>query len=217
MGKAIHQTILPRGILHGLAVAALLATSLIFAVQDTYASSQTQLSQTINAGTLGVDIVDGSGNSVGSPSVAFSAAPFSFNTQTGTGTLGVASQKIRVSNGTNTATWSMTMAATSGNTALWSAGTPTMDFNGTASAGRLTVDPSGGTITPTDSYTSTGLTKGTSTSFSQGVTDSATLLTAGSSADKPGRWDFTGVALTQDIPAAQTPGTYTINMTLTVS
>lgn len=181
------------------------------------ASSQTQLSQTINAGTLGVDIVDGSAVSVGSPTVAFGAAPFSFSTQTGTGTLGVASQKIRVSNGTNTATWSMTMAATSGNTTLWSAGTPTMDFNGAASAGRLTVDPSGGTITPTDSYTSTGLTKGSSTSFAQGTVDSVTLLSAGASADKPGRWDFIGVALTQDIPAAQTPGTYTISMTVTVS
>ncbi len=181
------------------------------------ASSQTQLSQTINAGTLSVDIVDGSGVTVGSPSVAFGAAPFSFNTQTGTGTLGVTAQKIRVSNGTNTATWSMAIAATSGNTTLWSAGTPTMDFNGAASAGRLTVDASGGTITPTDSYTSTGLTKGSSTAFAQGTADSITLLTAGSSADKPGRWDFIGVALTQDIPAAQTPGTYTINMTLTVS
>jgi hypothetical protein len=181
------------------------------------ASSQTQLSQTINAGTLGVDIVDAGGTTVSSPSVAFGAAPFSFSTQTGTGTLGIASQKIRVSNGTNTATWSMTMAATSGNITLWSAGTPTMDFNGAASAGRLTVDPSGGTITPTDSYTSTGLTKGSSTAFAQGTVDSITLLTAGASADKPGRWDFTGVALTQDIPAAQTPGTYTLNMTLTVT
>lgn len=181
------------------------------------ASSITQLSQTINAGTLGVGIVDASGVTVGSPSVAFGAAPFSFSTQTGTGTLGVSAQKIRVSNGTTTATWSMAIAATSGNTTLWSAGTPTMDFNGAASAGRLTVDASGGTITPTDSYTSTGLTKGSSTAFAQGTTDSITLLTAGSTADKPGRWDFTGVALTQDIPAAQTPGTYTINMTLTVS
>lgn len=181
------------------------------------ASSQTQLSQTINTGTLSVDIVDGSGVTVGSPAVAFGAAPFSFTAQTGTGTLGTSTQKIRVSNATTTATWSMTMAATSGNTTLWSAGTPTMDFNGNASAGRLTIDPSVGTITPTNSYTSTGLTKGSSTSFSQAVTDSVTLLTAGSSADKPGRWDFTGVDLTQDIPAAQTPGTYTINMTLTVS
>ncbi len=181
------------------------------------ASSQTQLSQTINAGTLGVDIVDAGGTTVGSPAVAFGAAPFSFSTQTGTGTLGVSSQKIRVSNGTTTATWSMAIAATSGNTTLWSAGTPTMDFNGSAAAGRLTVDASVGTITPTDSYTTTGLTKGSSTAFAQGTTDSITLLTAGGTADKPGRWDFTGVALTQDIPAAQTPGTYTINMTLTVS
>lgn len=189
----------------------------LFSGESALASSQTQLSQTINAGTLGVDIVNGSGVSVGGPTVSFASAPFSFSTQTSAGTLGVTDQKIRVSNGTTTATWSMTLAATSGNTALWSDGSHSMDFNGAASAGRLTVDPSGGTITPTDSYSSTGLTKGSSTAFAQSTVDSITLLSAGSSADKPGRWDFIGALLTQDIPAAQSAGTYTINMTLTVS
>lgn len=180
------------------------------------ASSQTQLSQTINAGTLSVDIVDAGGTTVGSPSVAFSAASFSFSGQTSTGTLGVAGQKIRVSNARSApaTSWNLAIAATSGPTTTWSAGTPTMDFNDTAANGRLTVDASGGTITPTNSYTSTGLTKGSSSSFIQGSNDSVTILSASTSADQPGRWDFTGVAMTQDIPATQTPGTYTLNMTL---
>jgi hypothetical protein len=182
-----------------------------------FASSQTQLSQTISAGTLGVDIVDAGGNSVTSPSVSFSSANFSFDTQQTTGTLGVAGQKIRVSNGTNTATWSLTIAATSGNTATWSDGSHTMDFNDTAANGRLTVNASGGTITPTNSYTTTGLSKGSSTAFNQGVTDSVTLLSAASNADKPGRWDFTGVSLTQDVPAGQSAGSYALNLTLTAS
>lgn len=200
---------------------ALFLAAVVFAFlpnnQQVFASSTTQLSQLINAGSLSVDIVDSGGSTVGSPSVSFSASTFSFSTQTSTGTLGASSQKIRVSNGTNTATWSLTLAATSGNTTLWSDGTHNMDFNDTAANGRLTVDASGGTITPTNSYTTTGLTKGSSTSFVQGTTDSVTVLSAGSTADKPGRWDFTGTTLTQDIPAAQAAGTYTINMTLTVS
>lgn len=181
------------------------------------ALNQTQLSQTINTGTLGVDVVDASGVAVGSPSAAFSTLTFSFDPQTSTATLGTSSQRVRVSNGTSTATWNLAMAATSGPTALWTTGSITMDFNGSASQGRLTVDPSAGTITPTNSYTTTGLTRGSSTAFAQGTTDSVTLLTAGATADRPGRWDFTAVTLTQDVPATQSSGTYTLTMTLTVT
>ena len=55
----------------------------------------TTLSQTINAGTLSVDIVDASDVSVGSPSVAFGAMTYSFDPATTTGTLGAAAQKIQ--------------------------------------------------------------------------------------------------------------------------
>lgn len=185
-----------------------------------FAASTTQLSQTINAGSLSVDIVDASNNSLASPSVALSAATFNFDTvQSSTGTLGTSSQKIRLSNGRTApaVAWTLTMAATSGATALWTSGGNTFDFNGSSAAGQLTVDASGGTITPTNSYTATGLTKGSSTAFNQGVTDSITILSASASANQPGRWDFTGVSLSQTLPAFQAPGTYTLNMTLTAS
>ncbi|MBI4092424.1 MAG: hypothetical protein HY420_00700 [Candidatus Kerfeldbacteria bacterium] len=204
---------------------AILIVSLLFSwsfpPQIIFASSQTQLSQTINAGTLGVDIVDASNVTVGSPSVAFSAVTFNFDTvQNSTGTLGASSQKIRLSNGRSApaVAWNLTVAAASGATALWSdGGSNTFDFNGSSAQGRLTVDASVGTITPTNSYTSTGLSKGSSTSFAQGTTDSITLLSASTSADQPGRWDFTGVGLTQTIPAFQTPAAYTLSLALTAT
>lgn len=184
------------------------------------ASNATTLSTTVNAGSLSVDIVDGSNVTVGSPSVTFGAVTFNFDSaQNATGSLGTASQKIRVANGraSPAVAWTLTMAATSGNTTLWSGGAGTLDFNSSGAAGQLTVDPSGGTITPTNAYTSTGLTKGSSTAFVQGTTDSVTLLSASTSASQPGRWDFTGVSLSQSIPALTQAATYTIGMTLTVT
>src|SRR6188472_127026 len=66
------------------------------------ASSTSNAQQTINAGTLAVDIVDGSYVTVGSPSVVFGAVTFGFSCKTGAnrgaGTLGTASQQIYVSN-----------------------------------------------------------------------------------------------------------------------
>lgn len=169
------------------------------------------------AGTLSVDIVDSGGTTVASPSVAFGAAAFSFSTQTGTGTLGVAAQKIRLSNTTATPAWTLSVAATSGPTTLWTTGSITYDFNSTAANGRLTVNPSIATITPQGGCSSTGISLGSSTSFNQGVTDSVTLATASGSTQTSCYWDFTGVGMTQDIPAKQSAGTYTISLTLTAA
>lgn len=186
----------------------------------TGASNATTLSAVVSGGTLSVDIVDGSNVTVGSPSVSFGAVTFNFdNSQNATGTLGTASQKIRLSNGRGGAAtaWTLTMAATGGIATLWSGGAGTLDFNGSAGVGQLTVDPSGGTIAPTNSYASTGVTRGSSTAFNQGVTDSVTLLSGSTGANQPGRWDFTGVSLSQTIPALTAPATYTIGMTLTAT
>lgn len=199
----------------GLMLLALMSVSFVWPTES-FASSSSTFNQSIT-GTLSVDIVDGSDVTVGSPSVSFASRSFLATTQTSTGTLGVASQKIRVTNPTSTATWAMVIAATSGNTTLWSDGSHTMDFNGAASAGRLTVDASGGTLAGVGSTSTANITKGSSTSFVQGTTDSVTLLTATASAAAPGQWDFTAVSMTQDIPALQATGNYSISMTLTVS
>lgn len=197
------------------------------AVLDTYSN----IPEIITApNTLTIDIVDASGVTVPSPSVGFSPITFSFSSGSSNGTLGVASQKIRVQNSTSNASWTASMAATSGPTALWqnTGATRTFDFNDpTAGAadggdvdtvgGQLTVDPTGGTIAPVGgSCTNTGVSLGSSNSFNQGVTNSITLMSANSSADRGCSWDLTGVGLNQTIPAEQPADTYTINMTLSV-
>jgi hypothetical protein len=181
-------------------------------------------------GTLSVDIVDSGGASVGSPSVAFSSVDTSFTCQTSTATLGVTSQKIRVTNDTGTPGWSLTIAADGGSTDLWDDTSSDYDFNDTGGspsgcsdsgdadsfAGRMTFDFSSATITPEAGCSSTGVAFGSNTGFDQGTTDSVTVVTASGSADTSCYWDITGIAVTQRIPAEQGFGSYSIPMTLTV-
>lgn len=181
---------------------------------------------------LAVDIVDSGGSSVSSPSVGFSAATFSpATTTTTTGTLGVSSQKIRVSNGTGSGAWSLTLAPTSGATALWNTGSVTYDFNDTntdgsddadadTKGGRLTVNPAGITITPVSPCASTtGLSAGSSSSFREvaAAVNSITVASASGAASGFCTWDITGVGLSQIIPARQSTGTYTLSFTLTIT
>ncbi len=172
-----------------------------------------------------VDIVDSGGATVASPSVSFSAQTFSFSASTTTGTLGISSEKVRISSGT-AASWTLSIAATSGPTTLWDAGGgKTYDFNDTGptdtgvdtdtKGGRLTVNPAVSTITALGICNNTGLTKGPSTPFLEGTTNSITVISA-SGAGTSCQWDVTGVALSQDIPASQVSGTYTLGMTLTI-
>ena len=197
----------------------LLFVSLVYVQMAMADTTGTTLNQTINAGTLSIDIVDATGNVVVSPSVTFGAIAFSFDAQNSTGTLGVSAEKIRVSNPTTTATWNVAMAATGGPGTLWTTGTYTYPFDSTGGAdtGRLTVDPSASTITAVGSgCTTTNVYKGSSAYFLNGTTDSVDLMGASSGADTLCRWDLTGVSLTQRVPAAQTPGSYSLAMTLTV-
>jgi hypothetical protein len=182
-------------------------------------------------GMLGVDIVDSSGCPVASPGISMASNDFSFACGTPTGTLGAASQKVRLTNTTGNPAWSLTIAATGGNTTLWSTGGVNYDFNDGAGsptgcgdgadadsgeAGQLSLDPSGATITPKSGCDTTGLSLGSSASFAQGVLDSLTLATA-SGANTNCYWDFTGIGVSQKVPPEQTPGTYTLNLTVTVT
>ncbi|MEK7598341.1 MAG: hypothetical protein AAB487_01245 [Patescibacteria group bacterium] len=168
---------------------------------------------TLSAGTLSVDIVDSGGTPVGSPSVSFSAETFDWVGQTSAGTLGVASQKIRLTNTTANGNWNLTIAATGGASTLWQGATYNYDFNDTAANGRLRVDPSAGTITPEGGCGAVSPSKGSAAYFDAG--NSVTLLTSTTSFGC--YWDFTGVALTQDIPAQQQADSYSIGMTLTAT
>ena len=200
------------------------------------AASTPTFNQTINAGVLSTDILDASRVSVSSPSVAMSTQSFLFNCASGgsasTGTFGSNTQRIYVinPNGANNG-WTLTMAATSGATALWSdGGTNTYDFNDATSSGctdgadadskggQLTVDPSVSTLTTDCSgCTTTSVTKGSSSAFVETSQNSITLLSAALASDDVWRGYLTGVALSQAIPAEQPAASYTINMTLTAT
>lgn len=198
-----------------------------------YAADDADLTQTISAGSLATEVRDASRVTVSSPSFALSSGGFSFNCQTTTGTLGSGTQRIYVDNGDAADNgWTLTMAATSGATAVWHnvGSTQTFDFNDTTGsgctdgadadtkAGRLTVDASVSTLT-TDCATcaTTSITKGSSTPFAQGSTDSITLLNAAAGSDDIGRWYLTGVGLSQTVPAEQTPDSYSITTTITAT
>ncbi len=198
-----------------------------------FAANTVSLSQVISDGVQAVDFVDGSNVSIGSPSVSFAGLTFSTSSQTATGTLGAAGQKLRVSNPTSDATWTVSIAATGGATAAWTSGADTYDFNDTGAdgsddadsdsiGGRLTVNPAAGTVagSPDDTVCSpsTGITKGSSAAFREiaSAVSSITILTGGGTATPYCTWDMTGIALSQVVPASQVAGTYTLGFTVSI-
>jgi hypothetical protein len=176
---------------------------------------------------LSTDIVNASGESIASPSVSMTEIPFSFAFQSALGTLGVDAQRVRVTNETGNAQWTLTIAGSSA-TAYWDDASSDYDFNDpTANAGdggdadsiggQMTIDASAGTVTPKSGCSTTGITRGGSASFSEGSANSITLLSAGATAETSCYWDFTDIDISQTIPAEQAVGAYSINMVLTVT
>jgi hypothetical protein len=175
-------------------------------------------------GSLGVDIVDSGGSPVPTPSMAMDAVNLSFTYQTATGSFGTVSEQIRVTNTTASPQWTLSVAALA--TAVWDSAGTDYDFNDpTAGAndggdtdtvgGQLTVNPAVSTITPQGGCSTTGLTKGSATAFSEGVTDTITLVTAGPTAESGCYWDITGIGISQTIPKEQPVASdYDINMTI---
>lgn len=184
------------------------------------------------AGALTVDIVDAGGTTVASPSVSFATQGLIFNCTESTAALGVAAQKIRVSNMTANASWVLSVAPTAGPTGLWDnpGATAHYDFNDTAGtqpgcadgadtdtyAGKLRVEPSVGSITPQVGCTITNVTKGIDENYVEGSVDSVNLLTAAVGSNTECYWDVTGVPLRQTIPAEQMPSSYSLGLTLTI-
>jgi hypothetical protein len=190
-------------------------------------------SRFITPATLGVDVVDASGATVPSPSVLFGALNTSFTCQTNNATLGTASEKLRVGNGTANELWTLSIGATAGVNANWSNGsTGQYDYNDSAGApagcadgvdadslpGRLSVDASTATITtPQYDCDITGVSKGGASAFVQGVTDAITIANTSSSAIANCDFDLTDIDLNQQVPAERPTGNYSINMTITVT
>jgi hypothetical protein len=177
--------------------------------------------------TVTTDFVDGSGTSVSSPAASLSNTAVGFTCQTSTGSLGTATQKVRVTSSLDKATWNLTMAATSGPTATWYAppvgpiASHTYKFNDPAGSGctngQLTVNASAGTLTAQTNCSTTGITKGSGAAFIGGTTDSVTILSSASPSDVDCYWELTGIGLSQKVPASQPGGNYTINMTMTAT
>jgi hypothetical protein len=187
--------------------------------------------QTINPGTLTVDIVDGSYATVASPSFAMNPITFGFTCQTSTGVFGTATQNIYIKN-PNAANngWVVNLAASSP-TAFWASAGTNMDFNDPAGSGcadgtdadalkgQMTVDPSVGTLSTGAclSCTTTSITKGSLAAFNEGTVNSINILTAAAASNDIGDWKLTGVAISQTIPAEQPAASdYSISLTLSI-
>ncbi|MGI9027489.1 MAG: hypothetical protein ACR2FM_01435 [Candidatus Saccharimonadales bacterium] len=216
-----------RAVLCGLLTLAMSSTAL--------AAPNPTLTQMITAGVLSTDILDASRNPVAAPSVAMSTKAFAIDCQTGvnssSGILGTDSQRLYVNNpgGANNG-WTLTLAATSGPTSTWAnaGATNKFDFNDPSActdgadadtqSGQLSLDPSVGTLTTDCSVcTTTGVTKGASSAFSEGVTNSLTVLSAAAGSDDVWRGYLTGGSIKQVIPGETPADSYTINLTLTAT
>ncbi len=195
------------------------------------AASTSNFQQTITAGTLSVDIVDGSYVTVGSPSVALGSTAFSFSCQTTTGSFGTVSQQIYIQNPDAADNGYTVSLAASDPTDVWDSAGTDFDFNDSGSsgcadsgdadslAGQMTVDPSGATLDVGNcaSCVTTNVTLGSSDAFEEGSTDSITLVTASSGSDDVGDWTIQGIDISQTIPAEQPAASdYDIDMTLSI-
>lgn len=178
-------------------------------------TANSQLQQVINAGVLSTDIRDASDNILNNPTFAMGAVNVSTSAQTSTGTFGEAARRITVDNpgGANNG-WTLTLNATTPGTGSWTGGAGSYAYNGTATTGQLTVNPAAGALTSAVGA-STGITLGSQATFS-GATP-ITLINAAAGSDDIWRGYVTGIGLSQVIPAAQAPGTYTLPMTQTVT
>lgn len=202
------------------------------------AQVNTKLTISITASTLALSILDASNALVASPSVTFNSYTRANACGSATGSLGVAAQKIRISNpGAADNGWTLKVAAQGGTTSLWTSSgdnNKKFDFNdpGNGSngctdkavggdtdgfAGQLTVNASGATLTAVTG-SADNISKGASAAFNEGTTDSITLLNAAAGSSDFGSWDLTGVALTQKIPANQVAASdYELSLQLTLA
>jgi len=201
----------------GLATSAVLAV-VVLGMPATYAALTTNstLSQGITAGTLSTSIRDASGVVVPTPSFAMTSVAASTSAQTATGTFGNNAQRITVDNpNAANAGWVLSLAATGGASATWTSGANTYAYNGTTTTGQLTINPAASTLTPTGANTATGITKGTAATFTAATP--ITLLTAAAASEDVWNGFLTGIGVSQLIPASQPVGTYTIDLTQTVT
>lgn len=198
-----------------MAVGAVVAFAPIASAANT---ANSRLTQVINPGTLSTSITNASGSPVSNPAFAMSAVSVSTAQQTATGKFGSETQRIVVDNpgGANNG-WTLTLNATTPGTGKWTgAGSAGYAYNSPAAAnGQLTVNPQVGSVNPGTGYNNTGITLGTQATFS-GSTP-VTLVTAAAGSQDIWNGYFKDIDLSQTIPANTPAGTYTLQMTQTVT
>src|SRR5690606_9554019 len=129
-------------------------------------TATSELTQSITAGALSTDIRDESGDVVSDPAFAMDPAIVSTTMQTVDGVFGTGTQRISVDNpGGADGGWTLALNATTPGSGEWTSGSDSYPYNSSESAGRLTVDPSTGTISVVIGD-STGVSLGSSASFS---------------------------------------------------
>lgn len=200
-------------ILFGVATSVLFGMSAV--VVDAATTYDSKLTQAINGSVISTDIRDASNQIVAAPAFAMTAVSASTSQQVATGTFGSASQRISVDDARgNGASWTLALNAKTPGTGTWVSGANNYKYNGTAAEGQLTVNPVSATITAVTG-SATGVTKGTLATFS-GSTP-ITMMSADASAAKIWNGYIIGIGLSQTIPGAQAVGSYTIDMTQTVT
>lgn len=179
-------------------------------------------------GELTVDIIDDVEMSIADPGVDFSSINYDATTfQTTSGTFGIATEKIRLTNTTANAQWNLNIAPSGGTAAVWIGSTANFDYNDPEPdagdggdvdtvGGQMTLDPTSAMITPEIGCSTTGLTTGAITAFDEGIVDVITLLSASGSADTNCYWDLTDITINQTIPQSQPAQIYGIDMALTI-
>jgi hypothetical protein len=191
----------------------------VIAATPTFAQAA-NVTQQINGGSLSAAVLDASRVTVASPSFGMSAGGYSFNCQTVTVTLGSNTQRLYVLNPSATTSgqaWNLSFAATG----PWTSGSNTYAYNQAAgsgcTSGQLTVNPAAGVVTA--DCTSTACTGATITKGSSAAMTGSTAVTLLSAPVGTTIWRgyVTGVGLSQQIPAEQVAGSYTLPVTLTAT
>ncbi len=177
------------------------------------------LNQTINSSILSTDIKDALSVSVPSPSFTLGATTITTYCQTTDGIYGSNAERIYVDNpGMANDGWSLTVAATGGSGAKWTAGAHNYDYDDPSGSGctngQLSLDPSAATLT-LETGAATGITLGSADSFVNG--SSITLLNGDASSDNFWRGYLTGIELSQKIPASTPAGSYVLDLTQTIT
>lgn len=196
-----------------------------------FASATSSFTQAITGGSLSVDIVDASYVTVASPAVAMASKAFSVVCQSSTGTFGTATEQIYVQNpGAAAGGWDVSLAG-SATTAVWDGAATDFDFNDPTTSGctdgadtdsvggQMTVNAAAGTLAVGQcaACDADSVTKGASSAFSEGTTDSITIITGAAGSDDVGDWKLTGVAISQTIPAEQAVASdYDISLVLSI-